>query len=406
MLTILVGGVLFSAVSSGLFYWLATRTSSTEQFLQWYWSVPLAPQGSVPEDFSPLEASLSPKACGTCHKEQFTDWRQSLHAEAMSVGIWWQLPILGQQAGNRCLRCHAPLAEQKALTAAALEWDNKPSTPAPNHISSDLHRQGLVCAVCHIRSHQRFGPPAESQPSAADATAHNGFKAHAAFEDSRFCAVCHQFPADGPRVNGKLRENTYQQWRASPAAAAGEHCQSCHMPGRRHLWRGIHDSAMVRRGLAVSTEIKARDTGAAVLIVTLENVGAGHHLPTYLVPKLVVRVIGATQNTQNAPGTVIDQATVGWFVETDLRSERFDTRIPAGHTHRLRFPLNPELLSEHRHLTVQLEVKPREHYERMYQEVLADPNLTAAQRLQVRQALQEAQAMHYVLLNRKVFIED
>ncbi|MBA7466455.1 hypothetical protein ES707_01639 [subsurface metagenome] len=45
------------------------------------------------------------------------------------------------------------------------------------------------------------------------------------------------------------RENTLVEWEQSPAARNGMTCQSCHMPQRRHLWRGIHDPDMVRSGL-------------------------------------------------------------------------------------------------------------------------------------------------------------
>ncbi len=64
------------------------------------------------------------------------------------------------------------------------------------------------------------------------------------FWKSDFCAVCHQFSPD-QAINGKLLENTVEGWRQSPQAAAGQTCQSCHMPSRRHLWRGIHDPDMV-----------------------------------------------------------------------------------------------------------------------------------------------------------------
>ena len=36
---------------------------------------------------------------------------------------------------------------------------------------------------------------------------------------------------------------------ASRHAREGRACQACHMPERRHLWRGIHDPEMVKRAL-------------------------------------------------------------------------------------------------------------------------------------------------------------
>ncbi|MBI3628436.1 MAG: cytochrome c554 and C-prime, partial [Candidatus Rokubacteria bacterium] len=81
---------------------------------------------------------------------------------------------------------------------------------------------------------------------------HNGVTRTPAFLRSEFCASCHQFGADGFALNGKLLENTYEEWRASPAARAGRQCQDCHMPDRRHLWRGIHDPDMVKSGVEIS----------------------------------------------------------------------------------------------------------------------------------------------------------
>ena len=94
-----------------------------------------------------------------------------------------------------------------------------------------------MCAGTSASGRRRGGEVAEDGP-------HGGFTVSKAFEDSRFCAHCHQFPDDGPRIAGKLQEDTYQQWLASDYArqdAGKQTCQSCHMPDRKHLWRGIHD---------------------------------------------------------------------------------------------------------------------------------------------------------------------
>ena len=67
-----------------------------------------------------------------------------------------------------------------------------------------------------------------------------------AHTDSRLSQVrilqsCHQFTPDGFALNGKLLETTYNEWKASRFAREGVQCQDCHMPDRRHRWRGIHD---------------------------------------------------------------------------------------------------------------------------------------------------------------------
>src|SRR5674476_516315 len=106
-------------------------TDATAQFLARYWAWPLAPQGEPPPEFSNLEASLAPESCGACHPEQYGDWRTSLHSHSIGPGILWQFRVLSQDESNSCLRCHAPLAEQKALMALQQGWTNAPKSPAP-----------------------------------------------------------------------------------------------------------------------------------------------------------------------------------------------------------------------------------------------------------------------------------
>src|SRR5436309_9328506 len=48
----------------------ASGADAIREFLDRHWRRPLAPQGPPPARFSPLEASLQPEACGTCHPVQ------------------------------------------------------------------------------------------------------------------------------------------------------------------------------------------------------------------------------------------------------------------------------------------------------------------------------------------------
>src|SRR5438445_218241 len=45
----------------------ASGADLVQEFIRRHWSQPLAPQGPPPARFSPLEASLHPESCGTCH---------------------------------------------------------------------------------------------------------------------------------------------------------------------------------------------------------------------------------------------------------------------------------------------------------------------------------------------------
>ncbi len=367
---------------------------TVEAFLSRHWIEPMPPQGAPPATFSPLEASLSPEACGQCHTEQLAAWRTSLHSKAMGPGLRWQLKLMDQDQGNRCLRCHAPLAEQKALLALEHGWPNAPQQPPPDYVEAGLGHRGLVCAACHVRGHQRFGPPPRGEV-AADIP-HGGFTVSTAFGDSRFCAHCHQFPDDGPSIAGKLMEDTYRQWLASPYAKEKnkQTCQSCHMPDRQHLWRGIHDPEMTRRAIDVSLKLHALGDGRYEARANVRNRGAGHHFPTYMVPKVELAFY-----RYDADGGIFElgRQVIGWNVDTPITREIFDTRIPAGEARDFRQPFTaPD--SDWRVVLI-MRVLPAEHYERVYRDSLSRAHeLPAAAVPLLRRALAEAVAARYELL--------
>jgi hypothetical protein len=369
---------------------------SVENFLDKHWAEPMPPQGSPPASFSPLEASLNPESCGQCHTEQYAAWRTTLHSKAMGPGLRWQLMLMDQNQGNRCLRCHAPLAEQKALLALEHRWPNTPNTPPPDFVPADLGHRGLVCAACHVRGHQRFGPPPRGQK--VEGGPHGGFTVSEAFEDSRFCAHCHQFPDDGPRIAGKLLEDTYQQWLASDYAKDGpgkQTCQSCHMPDRKHLWRGIHDPEMTRRAVEVTFELNDQGDGSYEALARVRNSGAGHHFPTYMVPKVELLFY-----QHDADGSVqeLGRHVIGWQVDTQITREIADTRIPAGETREFRQPyISPGAAGWRVELVMR--VLPGEHYERIYRDSLSRAGqLPAAAVPLLRQALEEVESAYYELL--------
>lgn len=361
-------------------------------FLARHWAEPLPPQGPPPAGFSTLEASLSPQACGQCHAPQYEAWRTSLHSRTVGPGLLWQLALMDQAQANGCFRCHAPLAEQKALLAIEHGWQGAPLLPPPGYVDPQLGHQGLVCAACHVREHRRFGPPA--RPGADSGVAHGGFTASPAFQDSRFCAHCHQFPPNGPSVAGKLFEDTWNQWAASPMAPSRS-CQSCHMPDRQHLWRGIHDPDTTRSALDLGVEVAALGGGRYEARARVRNVGAGHHFPTYMVPKIELDFV-----RRDADGAMhaLGRHVIGWSVDTQLTREIADTRISAGASRDFTVPF----AAPHRggwKVELVVRVKPGEHYERMYREYLARAAELPPQAVsQLRRALAEVLAAEYELM--------
>lgn len=286
-----------------------------------FWRQPLAPQGEPPSTWSKIEQSLSPSDCGQCHAEQFAQWQTSRHAHAFSPGLARQLLSLSAVDAAECLQCHAPLAEQRiAFEAARAHGD----TDLADHLG--LSASGNGCGGCHVRGYHRFGPPERGTGAvgqSAQTSPHGGVLRTAAFEQSDFCNTCHQFSAD-TAVNGKPLQNTYVEWRASPQAVQGMSCQSCHMPDRAHVWRGIHDSQMVAKGLT-----PAITADAEKVRFELVNSGVGHAFPTYTVPKVVMNLVALDADGASLPQTLrsyviarrvrYDDAANAWLELSDTR---------------------------------------------------------------------------------------
>jgi len=319
---------------------LGPLSDDDAEFLERHWRLPIPPQGAPPASFSPIERSLGPRDCGTCHPAQYEDWRSSIHARSMGPGVAGQLVAMARRdpgATRSCLICHAPLAEQS-------EWIRKPGGLDPNPaFDRALQRQGVVCASCHVRQHQRFGPPPRATTAAPgvarEQAPHNGATHVSAYLHAEFCATCHQFGPSGPSLNGTPLENTYEEWRASSAAKSGLQCQDCHMPDRRHRWRGIHDPDMVESGVQVglSLDRRAYRPGQRVAaIVTVSSVRVGHYFPTYVTPQVVVRAQLFGADGTPVPGS-LDEGIIGRQVPLDLSREIADTRIPPGGRFVLRY---------------------------------------------------------------------
>ena len=381
--------VLLLVGMTGMMWKVGFGASPVEEFLERHWSHPIPPQGKPPEDFSPLESSLAPTSCAQCHPSQYEQWRSSLHSHTMSAGIRWQLQLADAGTAKSCLRCHAPMSEQLALLAQERGWTRSTARP-PGYVPDNLHKQGLVCAACHVRSHTRYGP--EANKPIEDSGVHGGFVEHTAFEDSRFCATCHQFADDGPRLNGKLREDTYSQWRGTRFAQEGKTCQACHMPERRHLWKGIHDKEMTRSAITVRLDAKQNELGVLSARADVTNSGAAHHLPTYLVPEVILHL----EHVDSA-GHVSELARriIAWRANLALNEELFDQRLVAGES--------ITLSGESGHVEgggkvrLRVSVAPRYHYVRTFEDYLQTNRnrLDPATLDLIRLAIQEARSTEY-----------
>ena len=159
------------------------------------------------------------------------------------------------------------------------------------------------------------------------------------------CQACHN------------QHNTHDEWRASPAAAAGKDCVTCHMSpvqrtgseagaprtGASHRFLGGRDKEFAASGLTLGHRLEGRE-----LVATLSNDFAGHNLPTdsrNRAMDLVVTVFDS--HGAPVPPPAGDKREPG--CETGTARARFrnpyrasgqaSTQLPAGKTFELRVPL-------------------------------------------------------------------
>jgi hypothetical protein len=343
----------------------------TGSFLVRHWPGAIEPQGKADDSLSDLEKSLDPAACGACHVQQYQDWQTALHSKSMGPGIAGQLVNMVQDDPNSadmCWSCHAPLAEQKQKVYKPMAgWVDNPV------FNPDLQKHGMLCAACHVRANRIYGPPRSASPLATghidENLPHNGFNADTSFTQSEFCKGCHQFNENDFALNGKLLENTFNEWQDSKYAAEGVQCQDCHMPDRRHLWRGIHDADMVKSGVEISVEVPDRAYAKGDwlnAVITVINSGVGHYFPTYLTPK--VFVIGRLVDREGHSLTGSRQEYVIGRESYDLAVEAYDTRIPPGE--RIQVAYQHELPGDDLQLQIEIIVDPDHWYRRFYENYL------------------------------------
>jgi len=379
----------------------ASGADAIREFLDRHWRRPLAPQGPPPARFSPLEASLQPEACGTCHPVQLADWKSSLHAASMAPGVAGQLVEMLESdppSALSCFTCHAPLAEQAPRVDGGGRARTNPAYDAA------LGARGLVCAGCHVRAHQRFGPPRRDgslAPTAPSETLpHNGVTRAPAFLRSEFCQSCHQFTADGFALNGKLLENTYNEWKASRFAREGVQCQDCHMPDRRHLWRGVHHPEMVRSGVTIDASAGAsryRPGEIVSVTLTLENTRIGHAFPTYVTPRVVLSVELVDQAGKVVVGSR-EEKVIAREVTLDLERELSDTRLMPGAKAVLHYRRRVERAGLRARLSVV--VYPDEFYTRFFESLLAQG--AGSGTAQIREALAASRRSPFTVFDREI----
>lgn len=217
----------------------------------------------------------SPESCGTCHEREYVEWARSAHAHASKSEVFTRLLASAPEAGaswgaDACLGCHDPLASGGSLS------------------------DGVSCQVCHFmesvgvagsgdfrldRDGVVRGPSGKQAPHPAVAST--------LLTDSLLCGACHE---QYHPITSALLQSTYSEWLASPAASKGIGCQDCHMRSGGAVSHAVASSLRASEerlsalGQAISMSLRVPEALRAgefgVVEVRLENIGAGHSLPT------------------------------------------------------------------------------------------------------------------------------
>src|SRR5499426_1038957 len=261
-------------------------------------------------------------------------------------------------SAHGCLACHAPLAEQGPFVAAGRELRANPTYDAA------LAGKGVPCAGCHVRGHERFGPPRR----------------------------------DGFSLNGKLLQATYDEWKASRFARAGIQCQDCHMPDRRHRWRGIHDAEIVRSGLTITAKTGAaryRPGEVAVVTLRVESTRVGHAFPTYVTPRVVLSAELVDAAGQAVAGSRQEQV-IGREVALDLSRELSDTRLLPGRS--ATFTSRMKVEAPGMRVRVAVVVEPDAFYVAFFETLLRQG--AGRGEAQIREALEAARRSPFTVFER------
>ncbi len=304
-------------------------------------------------------------------------------------------PVSDPQTAISCYYCHAPLAGQNETIAD--EGGSSVAAHVPNgSFDERLKSSGVNCAACHVREGGVFGPPAPSEaPNGEIKTGHvsvqKGF-----FEESEFCAACHQLD-EGFDFNGTPLVNTFAEWRESGYAKSGITCQRCHMPGRRHLFRGIHDPEMVKGGVKFEVEWSNRG-GRASAKLRISNTGAGHYFPTYATPLVVIKGYLVDSKGNVSRGS-LKEAEIGRKVTLDLSEEIFDTRIPPLKVYEFDYPVRWPVKGGR--LIFEVTVYPDEFYNRFFESAVKgnDPSMKKAE---LEKALKNTSGSSYLLFKEEI----
>ena len=332
----------------------------------------------------PVDSRMIPKPlhglhaqeCGKCHQAFYKEWQTTIHSQAWT-DPYFRTDWAFEGKEQICRNCHTPLDRQQPHRVVGFrdgdKWD--PILKPNPTFDPVLQHQGVTCAACHVRDGKILGPYGHvNAPHPVEKLK----------DTNEICLRCHvvqggrwdtfyRFPPCGTAAEIAAGKGHWHgrsgEYTVHNVAELG--CVECHMPVveralvpggpvrrvHRHLWRGGHDPAMVKRGLDI--QFREDSTNSAedrAFVLTITNVGAAHYLPTGIPD----RYLSVHWRVLDAEGKVLQERTdtlrrtVMWrpFI-VDL----WDTRLPYGQPRTFRFSV-PERGGP---LPVSLEVAVRYH---------------------------------------------
>lgn len=247
----------------------------------------------------------SAEVCGRCHSAIYDGWARSMHSLALTDPVFQNafrsaVERQGDQARQLCLTCHVPTIKVTGdlRTAQAISGES------------------ITCDFCHTISGVDLSAPypfalapgitkrgsRQGLVSPAHLTARAEFLAR-----SEFCGGCHELKSR----TGVALFATYSEWKASEYARRGIQCQDCHMGklpkvaevnpeikqtnllAPDHGIPGGHSQNRLQQAATVSLEARSQ-RGKVQVDVVVENVGAGHKIPTGLPTRQIVLQVRMT----------------------------------------------------------------------------------------------------------------
>ncbi|NIM59984.1 MAG: hypothetical protein GTO16_13750 [Candidatus Aminicenantes bacterium] len=244
------------------------------------------------------------KNCKECHEEIYNHWKNAMHSMSIEDPIFKAsymesyLNTAGEAKFN-CMRCHAPIA------LINNDYDLK----------NEITKEGVSCDFCHsvkkVNLDNKLNPfeleigDVKRGPlSDVDSPAHKT-EPSLLFTSSELCAGCHEYTND----NGATVLGTYSEWKKSPYAEEGTHCQDCHMPliaGRivkpeikssnkkqinLHAISAGHSTEQLRKALKVEITNINKEEDIIEAVVGVTNVGSGHMVPTGIPSRKLILLV-------------------------------------------------------------------------------------------------------------------